>query len=108
MQINTQGHIQNNKINHCRQNQITVEIRLITPLLNGLVLKRDLTRECSFRVIKVISLQKPSVLSSHCLFLVNMLNSANSHHKNNVVHLIANLIALKMIEWLKIYAGQNI
>jgi len=67
---------------------------LIYQYLDGLVSKNETYRYNCFKVLYVISENKPDLLYPHWNFFVNHLRSDNNYHKMSAVLIIANLASV--------------
>ena len=65
----------------------------LVDLLHGLTDKNESIRESSFKTLESISVEQPQSLFKHWEFLTDLLKSANTYHKYEALHLIANLTA---------------
>ena len=67
---------------------------LIYQYLDGLVSKNETYRYNCFKVLYIISENKPDLLYPHWNFFVNHLRSDNNYHKMSAVLIIANLTSV--------------
>jgi len=66
----------------------------INQYLDGLLSKNETYRYNCFKVLYVVSEEKPSLLYPHWDFFINHLRSENNYHKMSTVLIIANLTSV--------------
>ena len=67
---------------------------MINHLLEGLMSKNETYRYNCFKVLDLVSEEKPGLLYPHWEFFINHLRSDNQYHKMSAVLIIANLTAV--------------
>jgi len=67
---------------------------LITQYLDGLLSKNENYRYNCFKILNIISEEKPELLYQHWVFFENHLKSDNEYHKMSAAIILANLTAV--------------
>lgn len=72
-------------------NKVIKDPKILTELLNNLLVKDNTVRYNSHNVLLIISENRPEILYTHWDFFVDLLNSENNFHKVIGIQILANL-----------------